>query len=114
MQLIGLFLTQYAADEGSSSSVFVYALLFFQVFLSAASSIYNESLVKDATVSLHAQNAALYSVGTVVNLIIHIFTKIVSTDEPWIWEGYGQIGAVLVIVSNVAIGLAITAVYKCK
>jgi hypothetical protein len=56
----------------------------------------------------------LYASGTIVNLVCHITIKCVSSNEPGFFEGYGSIHAILVIMSNVFIGLAITAVYKCK
>ncbi|KAI1075284.1 nucleotide-sugar transporter-domain-containing protein [Whalleya microplaca] len=111
-QLCGLALTQFSTGSGAVYSLSVYALLFFQVFLSAASGIFNESLVKDEGASLHAQNAVLYFVGTLVNLVIHLATCVFSPTEPGLLTGYNDIRSVLVILSNVLIGLAITAVYK--
>ncbi|CAJ2502194.1 Uu.00g095880.m01.CDS01 [Anthostomella pinea] len=111
-QLCGLAVTQYSTNSGAVYSLPVYALLFFQVVLSAASGIFNESLVKDKAASLHAQNAVLYFAGFLVNLTIHFATRLFSPEEPNLVTGYGDIRSILVIASNVLIGLAITAVYK--
>jgi hypothetical protein len=35
-----------------------------------------------------------------------------KADKPGFFEGYDSFGAVMVVVSNISIGLAITAVYK--
>lgn len=55
----------------------------------------------------------LYSSGTAINFILHLTLRLLSKDEPGFFTGYNTVPAVLVIVSNVFIGLAITAVYKC-
>ncbi|KAF4340068.1 UDP-galactose transporter [Fusarium beomiforme] len=112
MQLSGLFVTQYQPGNGSLYPLDTYVLLLFQVFISATSGVYNESLLKADNSSLHAGNMILYASGTVVNLACHITIKCISSTEPGFFEGYGRIDAILVILSNVFIGLAITAVYK--
>ena len=55
----------------------------------------------------------LYAFGVVTNGIIHSVIAFLKPDEPGFLQGYNNIGAVLVILSNVLLGLAITAVYKC-
>jgi hypothetical protein len=76
--------------------------------------VYNQALLKAEDASMHASNAMLYSVGVVINVILHIVIGLLNDDEPGFFVGFGSVGAVLVILSNVFIGLAITAVYKCK
>lgn len=56
----------------------------------------------------------LYTSGATINLMLHIIVRVLKSDEPGFFTGYGSWGACLVILSNVFIGLAITAVYKCK
>jgi hypothetical protein len=108
----GIIVTQYNPRSGSMYSLPTYVLLLFQTFLSAASSIYNQHLCKSSDGSLHAMNMTLYSYGTVSNLILHILVRVKTPEEPSFFAGYRHPGAVLVILSNVFIGLAMTAVYK--
>lgn len=56
----------------------------------------------------------LYAAGVCINLIVYVVVKIIKTDEPGFFAGYGHAGAIMVIMSNVFIGLVITAVYKCE
>lgn len=56
----------------------------------------------------------LYCAGASLNFIIHVIVSIVKSDEPGFFVGYDNAGAIMVVLSNVFIGLAITAVYKCK
>ncbi|KAF4962840.1 hypothetical protein FSARC_9083 [Fusarium sarcochroum] len=112
MQLSGLVVTQYQPGKGALYPFDTYALLLFQVFLSASSGVYNQVLLKADDSSLHANNMILYASGTAVNLVCHMTIKSISSNEPGFFEGYGSIDAILVIASNVFIGLAITAVYK--
>jgi hypothetical protein len=55
----------------------------------------------------------LYAFGLVINGLIHNTIRIVKPEEPSLFEGYTNLPSDLVILSNVFIGLAITAVYKC-
>ena len=104
--------TQYHPDTGASYPLSTYALLIFQTFLSASASVYNQSLCKRGTASLHGDNQTLYASGAAINLVIHIIMTILKPDEPSFFTGYNSIGAIMVVLSNVFIGLAITAVYK--
>lgn len=106
--------TQYNPETGATYSFGTYFLLIFQVFLSASSGVYNQALLKSDESSLHADNMILYAAGSVVNLMVHIMLVMFKEDEPGFFEGYNSFGAIMVIVSNVFIGLAITAVYRCK
>ena len=55
----------------------------------------------------------LYAAGAGINLFVHGATKIFKSDEPGFFVGYGSASAIMVVLSNVFIGLAVTAVYKC-
>ena len=103
---------QYRPDTGSSYPLSTHLLLIFQTFLSASAGVYNQSLCKRGTASLHSDNQILYASGAAINLVIHIAMKTLKSDEPSFFSGYDSIGAVMVVVNNVFIGLAITAVYK--
>ncbi|KAL2071809.1 hypothetical protein VTL71DRAFT_13044 [Oculimacula yallundae] len=112
IQLCGLATTQYTPDTGTNYPLSTYMVLLFQVFVSSVAGVYNQSLLKDENVSLHAQNAVLYGCGIVINGVVHLTLSFVTDDEPGFFVGYTNSAAYLVIVSNVFIGLAITAVYK--
>ncbi|KAM4062782.1 nucleotide-sugar transporter [Hirsutella rhossiliensis] len=112
LQPFGLILAQYEPETGTAYSLGTYAILLLQVFLSAASSVYNQHILQANKTSLHANNMVLYAAGVFVSLICHIVMRIIKTDEPGFFEGYDNIGAIMVVVSNVFIGLAITSVYK--
>lgn len=112
IQVCGLMVTQYNPETGATYSFGTYFLLIFQVFLSASSGVYNQALLKSDESSLHADNMILYAAGSVVNLMVHIMLSMFKEDEPGFFEGYNSFGAIMVIVSNVFIGLAITAVYR--
>ena len=89
-------------------------MLLAQVFVSSVAGVYNQSLLKGDSASLHAQNTMLYAFGVVINAMIHTTIRIVKPEEPSLFAGYTNLPSYLVILSNVFIGLAITAVYKCK
>ncbi|EQL03355.1 UDP-galactose transporter [Ophiocordyceps sinensis CO18] len=112
LQPVGLVLAQYEPGTGTAYALGTYAILLLQVFLSAASSVYNQHILQANKTSLHASNAVLYAAGVFVNLLCHVVVRIIKTDEPGFFEGYDSIGAVMVVVSNVFIGLAMTSVYK--
>jgi hypothetical protein len=89
-------------------------LMLFQTTLSAVSGIYNQKLCQGSEGSLHAMNMALYSYGSFVNVILHFIVAYVDENEPGFFEGILSIGPMAIILCNCFIGLAITAVYKCK
>ena len=89
-------------------------MLLSQVFVSSVAGVYNQSLLKSDSASLHAQNCVLYAFGIIINGMIHITIRIVKPGEPTLFAGYTNLPAYLVILSNVFIGLAITAAYKCE
>ncbi|KAK1964718.1 UDP-galactose transporter [Colletotrichum sublineola] len=112
MQICGLMVTQYNPQTGTTYPFSTYFILLFQVFLSASSGVYNQALLKTDDSSLHADNMILYGAGASMNLLCHLVIRTLKADEPGFFEGYNSFGAIMVIVSNVFIGLAITAVYK--
>ncbi|KAK2624938.1 hypothetical protein QTJ16_005307 [Diplocarpon rosae] len=112
IQLCGLVTTQYRPETGSSYALSTYMVLIFQVTISAVAGVYNQSLLKSDQASIHAQNAILYGCGVCINAMVHLTLSYYTDSEPGFFEGYTSTAAYLVIVSNVFIGLAITAVYK--
>ena len=81
--------------------------------MSAYAGVYNQDLNKSQDASLHIDNMILYLTGAFVNLVIHFSTTMFVHDEPGFFVGYNNPASIMVIISNVFIGLAITAVYKC-
>jgi len=81
--------------------------------LSALSAVYNQALLKSGGSSLHADNMILYSAGASFNMLIHLVLKVLKPDEPGFFTGYDTFSGKMVVVSNIFIGLAITAVYRC-
>ncbi|KAE8451413.1 hypothetical protein EG329_004042 [Mollisiaceae sp. DMI_Dod_QoI] len=112
IQLCGLMTTQYRPDTGISYPIFTYAVLLSQVAVSAVAGVYNQALLKSDNASLHAQNAILYACGSVINIIIHLCIRFIKPVEPSFFVGYTNWSSYLVIISNVFMGIAITAVYK--
>lgn len=76
--------------------------------------VYNQHLAKLDGASLHGNNMVLYSSGMFVNGICYLVTRIFIPGEPGFFTGYNSFSAIMVVVSNVLIGLVITAVYRCK
>lgn len=110
----GLVLTQYSPGSLAAYPISTYLLLLFQVFLSAISGVYNQVLLENVESSLHALNMTLYAAGAVFNLVAYFLVKTLKVDEPGLFVGYDSFSAIMVIISNVFVGLATTAVYKCK
>lgn len=111
-QVCGIVVTQYQPGGGTVFPVSTYLILVFQTTLSAVSSVYNSQLAKSSDGSLHVMNMTLYASGAAINFVLHILVRIMHRSEPGFFTGYGNFGAVMVIVSNVFIGLAMTAVYR--
>lgn len=76
--------------------------------------MYNQALLKSDDSSLHADNMVLYAAGSAINLTCHLVIGLLKADEPSFFSGYNSWGAIMVVASNVFIGLAITAVYRCE
>ena len=121
LQMCGLVIVQYDSCKGApSQSMSSYALLTVSVSITAVCSVWNERVVKSGTASLHVQNAALYTCGTILNLAL-FFTLPASYPalgvdpatggRPAFFHGYTA-AAMAVIGCNCLLGLVITAVYK--
>lgn len=107
-------LSQYHPGSGAVYPLPTYAVLLGQTFIAAVAGVFNQHLLKSQNATLHAQNMVLYMFGVILNVTIHWTTKMLKPTEPDFFEGFGNIGAILVIVSSVLNGLAITAIYKCE
>lgn len=133
-QICGLIMSQYQ-HKGSQSSLVPRALTlyplstyFFLVLasiLTAVSGVWNEYLCTATPTThsvsttnspqIHLQNTVLYLSGALTNLLLHLYrlhdNGCSGSPEPAFFHGYDSLPALLVVVSNVAIGLAITLVY---
>ena len=114
IQVSGIIITQYHPGAGSSYPFYTYCLLFLQVLLSAVSGVYNQNLCKSRSISLHAGNMTLYASGAAINFLLHLALRTVKSDIPGFFSGYDSLEAKILIASNVLVGLAITAVYRCR
>jgi hypothetical protein len=112
-KICGLVATQHHPDTSTTYPISTYLILLFQVFLSALSGVYHQALLKSDHASLHADNMILYASGAAINFILHFTIRLFKADEPGFLTGYGNIGVIMAILSNVFVGLATTAVYKC-
>ena len=112
-QLCGLIITQYHPGYGSTYSLSTYLLLSLQTTISALAGVYNQQLNKRQDACLVTDNMIMYIAGIAINIAIHIITRILKPDEPGFFVGYHSLTGIMVILSNVFVGLAITAVYKC-
>ena len=111
-QVCGVMVTQYHPETGSLYPFSTYFLLVAQTVVSAVSGVYNQRLLKAESGSLHVCNMALYTAGTLINLVVHLTCRLTLPAEPSFFAGYNSSSAIMVIVSSVLIGLAINAVYK--
>ena len=112
--MCGLIVSQYRPGSGVTNHRSTYVLVCSQTILSAVTAVYNEHLNRSSNASLHAQNMVLYACGTVINLVTYLLLGIFTKDETGFFSGYDSWGAIMFILSNVCIGLAVTAVYKCE
>ncbi|QDS73223.1 hypothetical protein FKW77_003564 [Venturia effusa] len=112
LQTCGLVVTRYSPTTGSGYPFTTYLVLTFQTFLSAVAGVYHQKLCKSEGASLHADNMILFAAGFCCNILIHIIARFIKPSEPGFFTGYNDWGAIMVMTSNVFIGLAITVVYQ--
>ena len=113
----GLTLTQWNdCTSGLRISSAALGVLAFSSCLTAVSSVGNAYMVKkikDTPVLL--QNMVLYSFGVLFNLQAYFFATngfIYGNNGAGFFEGYDNIFAIIVVILNGLIGVAITFVYK--
>eukprot|EP00933_Yihiella_yeosuensis_P019649 TRINITY_DN15876_c0_g1_i2.p1 TRINITY_DN15876_c0_g1~~TRINITY_DN15876_c0_g1_i2.p1 ORF type:complete len:363 (-),score=40.53 TRINITY_DN15876_c0_g1_i2:14-1102(-) len=114
LQACGMIIVQYDGCKGTGVySPFAYICMSISTCITAISAAQNEHLVKTYTVSLNVQNATLYAGGLIMNLIaFHLVPNPNSNGIVGFFEGYDNLLAIGVVVSNSCMGLAINAVYK--
>ncbi|KAI8586028.1 nucleotide-sugar transporter-domain-containing protein [Geranomyces variabilis] len=112
LQASGLISTQYREDSDATvQPLCTYSFLLLSTTITSVNSCWNDYLCKNYSASLPAQNMGLYASGAVINIVIFCF-KSAFGDEPGFFAGYNNPLALVVILLNSCIGVAITFVYK--
>jgi hypothetical protein len=113
LQVMGLIIVQYdVCKKMPILAAKFYAILLGSCFITSICTVWNEYLLKNYSVNLHIQNAALYLFGTLINLTTFIiFYNQNENYSKGFFEGY-SILAIAVVFSNSILGLVITVVYK--
>jgi len=117
IQSSGLVITQFGANcKNANTPVLappVYLALLFSLTITAFSGVCNEKILKDVGaegVSLHTVNTLMYAAGTVLNLLVHLFSG--GAVGPSFFAGMGYPSSLTVLLCNSLIGIAVVAVYK--
>lgn len=113
LQVCGIVVTQYRENSGAVYPLSTYLLLLLQTTTGAVAGVYNQKLCKSSDASMHVMNMSLYSFGSFISFMLWVSATIFVPGEPGLFTGYNGIGPMLVILSNIFIGLIMTAVYKC-
>lgn len=113
LQMLGLVVAQFDACVGKPHlQVGTYALLFVSLFNSSVANVWNEHVVKQFEgASLATKNVHLYFFGALFNMAGFVRNRVVEPGSPTFFEGY-EMAAVLVVVSNAFMGIAMNVVYK--
>jgi hypothetical protein len=113
-QISGLVLAQCSGSPSKAYPAYAYVNLVTQVFLSALAAVCSQALFKSDGASLHAGNICLSAISVLVNMMAYGVVRMFRAKEPSFWAGYDSLDGIINVASNVFIGLAITAVYKCQ
>jgi hypothetical protein len=114
-QMAGLIIAQYDATSKAQYPLDTYVMLAAEILLRTIAGLYHQYLSQVEKSSLHANNMMLFGSSTLFNLMVYFLTKHWKGGmEPEFFQGYDSAGPALVVTSQVLIGLATTAVYKCK
>ena len=117
LSVTGLIANQVCVpDESSSSSgegnnSYALALLFISCMITTVSSVFNAKFLQKGDLPLQVNQMLLYSQGFVANLLAYMQGLGPSGSGIGFFEGYDNIGVILVLVSQSMIGLAISWVY---
>jgi len=114
MQVAGLITLQYDPCKGSTIlGLSAYLFMSLSTCITAVCSARNEYVLKNFDISMHVQNCVLYGSGFTFNMLAYLLLpNPTGGDDIGFFEGYDNVWAIGVVVSNAMIGLAITAVYK--
>jgi drug/metabolite transporter (DMT)-like permease len=115
MQGCGMVVVQY--DPCKQQTIYpplTYGCLVASAVITAICTARNEYLIKNYKIGLHVQNMTLYAGGLWMNLLAFLLVPNPNSIQAKIgfFEGYDNWLAIMVVVANALIGLAINAVYK--
>jgi len=115
LQCICIAVSQYDACKGAGVLPMKgYILVGVATVITAASSVWNQKIVKGFTVPVNLQNTILYVFGFIIAVISYIFTPAklgVDGQVHGFFYGYGAL-AVMLVLFQAFHGLAVTLVYK--
>jgi hypothetical protein len=122
IQSAGLVVTQFGAKCSSGDAVapllhpFTYALLAASLTLTSFSGVWNDKIMKDSAregVSINTISVLLYAAGAVINTVAYALSSAhAGTQGESFFKGLGTPSALLCLLCNSLIGIAVTAVYK--
>jgi hypothetical protein len=113
MQVCGLVIVQYDSCTGSPAlAASVYLWMTFGTCITASNACRDDHLLKSLRVSMHLQTMVLYCGGVVLNTVSFWCIPSLAAQGIGFFEGYDNIWALLVILLNAMIGIAIATVYK--
>lgn len=115
IHVCGMMVVQY--DPCRSKAIhrpFAYCSLVLGACITGVCAARNEYLVKNYKITLNIQNMVLYSTGASMNLAAFFFVPNPSSIQANIgfFDGYDTPAAIMVVVANGLVGLAINYVYK--
>ena len=113
--MTGLCIFQYDACQNMPFlTLKYYAIFLSSILIRALCSFWNERLIKTYSVSIHSQNAILYSFGLMLNLALFFFMPNScgqNDSKKHSFEGY-SLSVYASILCNSVLGIVITFVYK--
>lgn len=119
VQSCGLVVTQFGANCTGAPLLGggVYLALFASLTITSLCSVWNDATLKATAkegVSLNAVNSLLYAFGVALNLLVAMLAGAMSpsASRASFFSGLGTPAALLVVLCNSLIGIAVTAVYK--
>eukprot|EP00935_MAST-01C_sp_MAST-1C-sp1_P002316 g2316.t1 len=116
MQVAGLVIVQFDPCKGRAVlEPYVYGLMAISTTVTATNAVRNDYMLKNYKMSMHCQNMFLYSAGCFFNMLAFFFLPGWCTHTPpgtGFFDGYDNLPAVLVVLFNALIGIAISFVYK--
>jgi drug/metabolite transporter (DMT)-like permease len=116
MQVAGLVIVQFDPCKGRPVlELYVYGIMGFSTCVTATNAIMNDYMLKNFKLTMHCQNMFLYGAGCIMNVTAFFFLPGWCTHTPpntGFFDGYDTLPAILVVVFNALIGIAISFVYK--
>lgn len=99
------------STSSSTSSSYALSLLFISCMITAVSSVFNAKFLQKGDLPLQVNQMLLYSQGFLFNCIAYTLGLGPSGRDIGFFDGYDNVGVILVLLSQSLIGLAISWVY---